>query len=101
MLQQQAKGKGTHLFNVHSPVYNVGCQHYRKSDSNAGLSSSKLYKAPKESMLVMMKFTVNHKQQWIVNAYDGLTGKYGIYFPCDKQTVYIREDNKDIRLCDW
>ena len=52
----------------------------------------------------MMKFTVNCKLQWfkgIVNAYDGLTGKYGVYFPCDKQTVYILEDDKDIRFCDW
>ena len=77
----------------------VKCQYYRKCDSNASLS--KLYKAPKESMLgrkLMMKFNVNHKPQWfkgIVNAYDGLTGKYGVYFPCDKQTVYIQVDDKD------
>ena len=53
---------------------------------------------------LMMKFTVNCKLQQfkgIVNAYDGLTGKYGVYFPCDKQTVYILEDDKDIRFCDW
>ena len=48
---------------------------------------------------LMMKFTVSCKLQWfkgIVNAYEGLTGKYGVYFPCDKQTVNILEDDKDI-----
>ena len=49
---------------------------------------------PKESMLgrkLMIKFNVKQKPQWfkgIVNAYDGLTQKHGVYFPCDKQTVY-------------
>ena len=106
MVQQQAKSKGKHLFNVHSLVYNIGCRYYRKCDSNAASSSSKLYKAPNESMLgrkLMMKFNVNHKPQWfkgIVNAYDGLTGKYGVYFPYDKQTVYIREDDRH-QICNW
>ena len=52
----------------------------------------------------MMKFTVDRKTQWfrgIVNAYDGLTGKYGVYFACDKQTVYILEDDKDITFVEW
>ena len=35
------------------------------------------------------------------SAYDGLTGKYGFYFPCDKQTVYMLEDDKDIRFVEW
>ena len=51
-----------------------------------------------------MKFNVNGKTEWfkgIVNAYDGLTGKYGVYFPCDKQTVYMLEGDKDIRFVDW
>ena len=83
----------------------VGYQYCRKCDSNT--ASSPLYKAPKESMLgrkLLMKFNVNGKTEWfkgIVNAYDGLTGKYGVYFPCDKQTVYILEGNKDIRFIDW
>ena len=83
----------------------VGYQYCRKSDSKT--ASSSLYKAPKNSMLgrkVLMKFNVNRKTEWfqgIVNAYDGLTGKYGVYFPCDKQTVYILEDDKDIRFVDW
>ena len=50
-----------------------------------------------------MKFTVSCKLQWfkeIVNAYDGLKGKYGVNFLCDKQTIY-QEDDKDIRFCDW
>ena len=53
---------------------------------------------------LMMKFTVNRKTECfkgIVNAYDGLTGKYSVYFPCDKETVYILEDDKKIRFADW
>ena len=35
-----------------------------------------------------------------MNTYDSLTAKYGVYFLCDKQTVYIFEDDKDIRFVD-
>ena len=44
------------------------------------------------------------KTEWfkgIVNAYDGLTGKYNVYFLCDKQTVYMLEGDKDIRFFEW
>ena len=105
MLQQELKNRGKHLFNGHSHAYKVGYRYCRKCNSST--ASSSLYKAPKESMLgrnLMMKFTVDCKPQWfkgIVNAYYGLTGKYGVYFPCNKQTVYILEDDKDIRFCDW
>ena len=30
--------------------------------------------------------------------YDGLTGKYGVYFPCDGETVYVYADDKDMRF---
>ena len=49
----------------------------------------------KESMFgreLMMKFTVSCKLQLfkgIVNAYDGLTGKYSVYFPCAWQANSI------------
>ena len=82
----------TCLTDIYSHAYKVGYQYCRKCNSN--IASSSLYKASKESMLgrkLMMKFTVNCKLQWfkgIDNTYDGLTGKYGVYFPCDKQTVY-------------
>ena len=29
--------------------------------------------------------------------YDGLIGKYGIYFPCDGETVYVYPNDKDLR----
>ena len=50
---------------------------------------------------VMMKFNVNCQTQWfkgIITAYNGLTRKYGVYFPCDKQTEYVSEDDEDIRF---
>ena len=70
-------------------------------------ASTSLYKAPNENMLgrkLQIKFNVKGKTEWFkgtVNSYDGLTGKYGFYFPCDKQTVYMLEDDKDIRFVEW
>jgi len=29
-----------------------------------------------------------------ITTYDGLTGKYSVYFPCDGKTVYIYLDDK-------
>ena len=51
-----------------------------------------------------MKFIVDRKIKWVkgtINAYDGLTGKYGVYFPFDKETVYIFENDEDVRFVDW
>ena len=31
-----------------------------------------------------------------ITTYDGLTGKYGVNFPCDGKTVYIYLDDKDV-----
>jgi len=31
-----------------------------------------------------------------ITTYDGLTGKYSVYFPCDGKTVYIYLDDKDV-----
>ena len=58
---------------------------------------------------VQVKFTVDKgsnskekpKDKWfdgIVAAYDGVTGKYGIYFPCDQQTVYMLPNDADLRF---
>ena len=76
--------------------------------SNYLYSLSNELKKPKESMLgrkLMVKFNVYHKPQWFkgtVNAYDGLTGKYGVYFPSDKINVHdyntTNEHNKNIRI---
>ncbi|XP_065917976.1 uncharacterized protein [Dysidea avara] len=69
--------------------------------------STSLCKAPKQSMLgrkLVMKFIVDRKIKWfkgIINAYDGLTGKYGVYFPFDKETVYIFENDENVRFVDW
>ena len=42
---------------------------------------------------VEMKFTVaSGKTQWFkgqITKYDGLTGKYRVYCPCDGETVYV------------
>ena len=40
-----------------------------------------------------MKFKVaSGKTEWFkgqITKYDGLTGKYGIYFPCDGETICV------------
>ena len=46
-----------------------------------------------------MRFKVKGKIQWFegqITNYDGLTGKYGVYFPVDQETVYIFPDDKDV-----
>jgi len=51
-----------------------------------------------------MKFIVDQKiksSKSIINAYDGLTRKYGVYFPFDKETVCIFENDEDVRFVDW
>jgi len=53
---------------------------------------------------LMMKFYFNCHIQWfkgIITAYNGLTRKYGVYFPYDKQTEYVLEDDEDIRFVEW
>ena len=50
---------------------------------------------------VEMKFKVasGKIQFWgQISNYDGLTGKYGIYFPSDGETVYVYPTDKDIRF---
>ena len=52
---------------------------------------------------VRMKFE-NEKQQeeWydgIIVSYNGHTTKYGIYFPCDQQTVETFLDDEDMEIC--
>ena len=36
----------------------------------------------------------------IISTYNGLNGKYGIYFPSDQQTVEIALDDEDLKLID-
>lgn len=31
-----------------------------------------------------------------ITTYDGLTGQFGVYFPCDGKTVFIHPDEKDV-----
>ena len=52
-----------------------------------------------------MKFKIQDtgRTQWYegqITTYDGLTGKYGVYFPTDKETVYIYTDDKDVKYLD-
>ena len=36
----------------------------------------------------------------VVSSYDGIQQKYGIYFPCDGETVYANLDDEDLEVID-
>jgi hypothetical protein len=47
---------------------------------------------------IEMRFQVNKIIKWFsgeINSYDEYSGKYGIYFPCGGETVFVYPD--DIR----
>ena len=51
---------------------------------------------------VRMKFnTSSSRREWfegIVASYNSIDGKYGIYFPCDGQTVNASFDDEDLEF---
>ena len=52
---------------------------------------------------VRVKFTVkdSKKEEWfvgIISSYNGIKGEYGIFFPCDNQTVQMKLDDKDLEF---
>lgn len=52
---------------------------------------------------IEMRFKVDKKIKWFsgeVSSFDEHSGKYGIYFPCDGETVFVYPDDKDIRYVD-
>ncbi len=78
---------------------------YYKTLSVCRDESKVVYKPPDMTLFgkaVEMKFKVaSGKIQWFkgqIRNYDGLTGKYGIYFPFDSETVYVHPNDKDIRF---
>ena len=78
---------------------------YRQSENgNAGSSTYKPINSTLLGRKVEMRFSVNKinlKIKWFngeINSYDGRTGKYGIFFPSDGETVYVFPDDKDIRF---
>ena len=52
---------------------------------------------------VRMKFEIEDSDscEWfhgIISSYNGITQKYGIYFPSDKETVYAELEDDDLEL---
>ena len=50
---------------------------------------------------VRMKFKTvdSNTLEWfegIVSSYDGITQKYGVYFPSDEETVFVSLDDEDL-----
>ena len=72
------------------------------ASGNEESGSGSTYKPPDLSLMgkkLKMRFKVNGKIQWFegqITNYDGLTGKYGVYFPIDKETIYIFPNDKDV-----
>ena len=43
------------------------------------------------------------KEEWyegVISSYNGLTGKFGLYFPCDGKTEDASFDDEDMELID-
>ena len=52
---------------------------------------------------VKMKFETSSGEQWfdgMITSYDGLKGKYGVYFPSDGQTVDTSLGDEDLEICE-
>ena len=51
---------------------------------------------------VKVKFMVEDLKRFlgVISTYNGLNGKYGIYFPSDQQTIEIALDDEDLKLID-
>ena len=51
-----------------------------------------------------MRFeTESGKEEWyegVISSYNGLTGKYGLYFPCDGKTEDASFNDEDMELID-
>ena len=47
--------------------------------------------------------TESRKEEWyegVISSYNGLTGKYGLYFPCGGKTEDASFDDEDMELID-
>ena len=52
---------------------------------------------------VKMKFETSSGEQWLdgmITSYNGLKGKFGVYFPSDGQTVDTSLGDEDLDICD-
>ena len=54
---------------------------------------------------VRMKFHIGASDKCefffgVVSSYDGIQQKYGIYFPCDGETIYASLDDEDLEIID-
>ena len=52
---------------------------------------------------VKMKFETSAGEQWfngMITSYDGLKGKFGVYFPSDGQTVDTSLGDEDLEMYD-
>jgi len=55
---------------------------------------------------VRMRFEIIDSDTWewfggIISSYDGITQKYDVYFPSDKETVFTSLDDDDLEMLDW
>ena len=81
--------------------HNYACKFHSLYSSNNDIGV--IYNPPDLSLMgktIKMKFaTKEGVEKWYkgtITSHDGRTGKYGVYFPCDKQTVFILPNDPDI-----
>ena len=50
---------------------------------------------------VKVKFMVNDREEWfigVISSYNGLKGEYGIFSPCDNNTISMKLDDEDLEF---
>ena len=81
-----------------SVCYCTATVHYCSSKSDIGVT----YNPPDMNFMgktIKMKFLTEGEEKWYngtMTSYDGRSGKYSAYFPCDKKTVHILPNDPDI-----
>ena len=80
----------------------------KKSFLSVGSTTVTFIPNPQPEMMgrkVKVKFMVENskREEWfwgVISTYNGLNGKYGIYFPSVQQTVELALDDEDLKLFD-
>ena len=93
-----------YILTVGNEINNAYCFNSIQILNDVSTDGSFSYKPPDVSYMgrrLKMKFKIAEtgKEEWFegqITTYNGLNGKYGVFFPVDKQVVFIYPTDKDI-----
>ena len=101
--------KATNFNNLHKRQSSTN-KFYSTPSSKKGCIDKKIQFVPNPhpeviGKQVRMKFEIvdSNTFEWfegIVSSYDGITQKYGVYFPSDEETVFVSLDDEDLEVFD-